>query len=101
MELHIRTRGDNKPDPEHDPIRALFYTIHNDIPPSKGQREIVGAIVVDEHSAGDTSRPGVPTKSTPTDEHTLFEKTGITSLDVTYVKTETALLEDFVSKIKR
>jgi hypothetical protein len=32
MELHIHTRGDFKPDPSYDPIRALFYMVVNDVP---------------------------------------------------------------------
>lgn len=32
MELHIHTRGDLKPDPAYDPIRALFYMVVNDAP---------------------------------------------------------------------
>ena len=32
MELHFHTRGDLKPDPEYDPIRAIFYVVVNDVP---------------------------------------------------------------------
>ena len=32
MELHFHTRGDLKPDPEIDPIRAIFYVVVNDVP---------------------------------------------------------------------
>lgn len=32
MELHVETRGDFKPDPQHDPIKAIFYSIVNDSP---------------------------------------------------------------------
>lgn len=34
VELHVRTRGNLKPDPEMDPILAVFYFIHNDWPSS-------------------------------------------------------------------
>lgn len=32
LELHIQTRLDLKPDPDIDPIRAVFYAIENDVP---------------------------------------------------------------------
>ncbi|RZF41267.1 hypothetical protein LSTR_LSTR010495 [Laodelphax striatellus] len=32
LELHVQTRGDLLPDPENDPIRAVFYHIVNDVP---------------------------------------------------------------------
>ena len=38
VELHIRTRGSLRPDPECDPILAIFYYIHNDWPAAGGDR---------------------------------------------------------------
>lgn len=32
VEIFAQTRGDLKPDPEHDPITCLFYSIHHDAP---------------------------------------------------------------------
>ena len=32
MELHICACGELKPDPERDPVRAVFYTVVNDVP---------------------------------------------------------------------
>ena len=32
LELHIKTRRDYHPDPDSDPIRALFYSIQQDTP---------------------------------------------------------------------
>ncbi|XP_075227107.1 DNA polymerase zeta catalytic subunit [Lycorma delicatula] len=32
VELHIHTRGDLRPDPEYDQIKAIFYSISNDVP---------------------------------------------------------------------
>lgn len=32
MELHIETRGDYKPNPELDSIKAIFYKVLNDVP---------------------------------------------------------------------
>lgn len=45
IELHIQTRGNLKPDPQHDPIRALFYTLTCDSPTLRQQ---TGIIVVGE-----------------------------------------------------
>lgn len=32
MELHIHTRGELRPDPEHDAICGIFFNINNDQP---------------------------------------------------------------------
>ncbi|XP_025828919.1 DNA polymerase zeta catalytic subunit isoform X1 [Agrilus planipennis] len=45
MELHTKTRGDFKPNPEYDPIRAIFYTIFNDVP-DQNKRITTGIIAV-------------------------------------------------------
>ena len=55
VELHCQTRGDLRPDPEFDPIQAIFFSILNDIPPAEGRRDITGMIVVDGPSA--SARP--------------------------------------------
>jgi len=48
MELHARTRRDLEPDPEFDPICALFYCISSDTAlPNTDKKEITGAIVID------------------------------------------------------
>ena len=51
VELHCRTRGDLRPDPESDEICAIFYSILNDVPPDKGQRDVSGVLVADPVSA--------------------------------------------------
>lgn len=28
----MQTRGDLRPDPDYDPIRAIFYNVSNDVP---------------------------------------------------------------------
>lgn len=45
MELHVKTRKDLRPDPELDPIKALFYTVTFDSP-QKNQE--TGAIIVND-----------------------------------------------------
>lgn len=55
MELHARTRRDLEPDPEFDPICALFYCLSSDAPlPDVDSTQLTGAIVVDkDHRSGD------------------------------------------------
>lgn len=49
MELHVRTRRDLEPDPEFDPICALFYCLSSDAPlPDADNTQLTGAIVVDK-----------------------------------------------------
>ena len=50
MELHIRTRRDYRPDPEADPIRAVFFCIQSDSLTGKKQEK--GMIVVNDHPDG-------------------------------------------------
>ena len=56
VELHIRTRGNLRPDPEWDPILTLFYYIHYDYPHSipgrQSGRNILGAIAIDIKNCG-------------------------------------------------
>lgn len=50
MELHARTRRDLEPDPEFDPICALFYCLSSDAPlPEGDSAQLTGAIVVDKN----------------------------------------------------
>lgn len=49
MELHARTRRDLEPDPEFDPICALFYCISSDTPLlDTDKTELTGVIVIDK-----------------------------------------------------
>lgn len=49
MELHARTRRDLEPDPEFDPICALFYCLSSDAPLANvDSTQLTGAIVVDK-----------------------------------------------------
>ncbi|XP_063242557.1 uncharacterized protein LOC134542336 isoform X2 [Bacillus rossius redtenbacheri] len=44
VELHVSTRGDLRPDPQLDPIQAVFYEVYRDIPGQPPLRQ--GVIVV-------------------------------------------------------
>lgn len=50
LELHAETRRDLMPDPEVDPILAVFYNILNDVTTDGQQRDITGVILVDKKS---------------------------------------------------
>lgn len=55
LELHARTRRDLEPDPEFDPICALFYCLTSDSPlPGSDKKHETGAVVLDKdcHSSG-------------------------------------------------
>ena len=47
----MRTRRDARPDPEFDPICAIFYYIQTDTPLPSGKNKITGIICVDPESA--------------------------------------------------
>nr|CAD7571397.1 unnamed protein product [Timema californicum] len=81
LELHVKTRGDLRPDPDYDPIRALFYCVVNDVPEHTGlpQRETGVFAVHDATSAGQSSV--LPP----------LARTGV-SCQVEYVKDESALI---------
>ncbi|OWF40745.1 DNA polymerase zeta catalytic subunit-like [Mizuhopecten yessoensis] len=51
LELHAETRGDLRPDPDVDAVKAVFYSISNDVDPAKGKTQVTGIIIVDHVSA--------------------------------------------------
>lgn len=70
VELHVQTRGDLLPDPQHDPIRALFYTLTCDGPTFQQE---TGVIAVGEDSLKGTGVAVNPIFYVP-DEPSLFQK---------------------------
>ncbi|XP_040839831.1 DNA polymerase zeta catalytic subunit isoform X1 [Ochotona curzoniae] len=94
VELHARTRRDLEPDPEFDPICALFYCISSDTPlPDTGNTELTGVIVIDKDK---TAFDQDIRYQTP-----LLIRSGITGLEVTYAADEKALFQEIASIIKR
>ncbi|XP_004673831.1 PREDICTED: DNA polymerase zeta catalytic subunit isoform X2 [Condylura cristata] len=94
VELHARTRRDLEPDPEFDPICALFYCISSDSPlPDTDKTELTGVIVIDKDKtvSGQDIRYQAP----------LLIRSGITGLDVTYAADEKALFQEITHIIKR
>ena len=63
VEVHTHTRGSLKPDPDLDPVLAIFYYIHHDWPRpdgSPGENSRLGVIAIDIELSGFTSFVGVP-----------------------------------------
>ncbi|KAM9496921.1 DNA polymerase zeta catalytic subunit isoform 1-T1 [Clarias gariepinus] len=93
LELHARTRRDLEPDPEFDPICALFYCLSSDSPLAGSEkRQITGAVVIDKdcRSAGQGLRSTAP----------LLVRSGVADLQVIYTVDEKELFEE-VSKMMR
>uniref|UniRef100_A0AAQ5X8K3 DNA polymerase zeta catalytic subunit n=1 Tax=Amphiprion ocellaris TaxID=80972 RepID=A0AAQ5X8K3_AMPOC len=87
MELHARTRRDLEPDPEFDPICALFYCLSSDAPlPDADSTQLTGAIVVDKDHQSCTP---------------LLVRSGISGLQVTYATEEKMLFQELITIIRR
>ncbi|XP_036405177.1 DNA polymerase zeta catalytic subunit [Megalops cyprinoides] len=94
MELHARTRRDLEPDPEFDPICALFYCFTSDAPLSDSDKsQLTGAVVVDKdcHSSGKGSRSTAP----------LLVRSGISGLKVTYTVDEKELFQEVTNIMRK
>lgn len=94
MELHARTRRDLEPDPEFDPICALFYCFSSDTPlPDVDNTQLTGAIVVDKDhpGSGQGSRGRAP----------LLVRSGVSGLQVTYAADEKMLFDVLVTIMRR
>ncbi|XP_073708840.1 DNA polymerase zeta catalytic subunit [Garra rufa] len=94
MELHARTRRDLEPDPEFDPICALFYCLSSDVPlPNSDTTQMTGVIVIDKHccSSAQASRSTAP----------FLFKSGVTGLLVTYVSDEKELFEEVTNILRK
>ncbi|XP_062428626.1 DNA polymerase zeta catalytic subunit [Rhea pennata] len=94
MELHARTRRDLEPDPEFDPICALFYCISSDTAlPNTDKKEITGAIVID--------RDRTLSSQGSRDQAPLLTRSGVTGLEVSYATDERTLFQEVVNIVKR
>lgn len=94
MELHARTRRDLEPDPEFDPICALFYCLSSDaLLPGVDGTQLTGAIVVDK----DHQRCGQGCRGTAP----LLVRSGVSGLQVTYAAEEKTLFQELISIMRR
>ncbi|XP_054900495.1 DNA polymerase zeta catalytic subunit [Poeciliopsis prolifica] len=94
MELHARSRRDLEPDPEFDPICALFYCFSSDAPLQGGDgTQLMGAIMVDKdhESCGQGPRSTAP----------LLVRSGVSGLQVTYAREEKMLFQELIAIIRR
>ncbi|XP_072532805.1 DNA polymerase zeta catalytic subunit isoform X2 [Salminus brasiliensis] len=94
MELHARTRRDLEPDPEFDPICALFYCLISDSTlPDSDRTQFTGAVIIDKdcHSAGQGSRHTAP----------LLVRSGVAGLQVSYAAEEKELFEEVCNIMRR
>ncbi|KAM4771033.1 DNA polymerase zeta catalytic subunit [Rhinophrynus dorsalis] len=93
MELHARTRRDLEPDPEFDPICALFYCLSSDsLLPNTDKTQITGAIVISpEEAASKGSRRHAP----------FLTRSGIAGFEVTYAADEKDLFDKLLQLIRR
>ncbi|KAB5517040.1 hypothetical protein PHYPO_G00184900 [Pangasianodon hypophthalmus] len=93
LELHARTRRDLEPDPEFDPICALFYCFSSDSPlPESDKKQITGAVVIDKdcRSSGQGSRSTAP----------LLVRSGVADLQVIYTVDEKELFVEVCRMMK-
>ena len=108
IEVHTRTRGYLRPDPDMDPILAIFYFIHNDWPlqhhdclPESNTR--LGVIAID---IKDQTFPTSPLKRSnsnmPQFSGTNYlDDCGLSpELEVHYVSSELELLDKLVSLVR-
>ncbi|XP_078505271.1 DNA polymerase zeta catalytic subunit isoform X2 [Lissotriton helveticus] len=94
MELHARTRRDLEPDPEFDPICALFYRISSDAVLANSEKTVLtGAIVIEKDGADSCkgSREKAP----------LLVRSGVTGLDIIYATDEKGLFQEVVNLVRR
>lgn len=90
MELHVRTRGELFPDPQYDAIRAIFYSIANDVPDNSVlPNKETGILFIN-------SLPISPTKNLKL----LLEGSGI-NCDVVCLNSELDLIEALIKLIKK
>ncbi|XP_044756178.1 DNA polymerase zeta catalytic subunit isoform X2 [Coccinella septempunctata] len=88
MELHVNTREDLKPNPQYDPIQAIFYCISNDVEENTVKpRKCEGLFAVNPRTDDEKSKR-------------ILDGTGI-SYDVEYVEDELKLFEEFTKFVIR
>uniref|UniRef100_A0A8C9WRL0 DNA polymerase zeta catalytic subunit n=1 Tax=Scleropages formosus TaxID=113540 RepID=A0A8C9WRL0_SCLFO len=92
MELHTRTRRDLEPDPEFDPVCALFYCLSSDALLTDSEKtQLIGAIVKTYWCVSQGSRSTAP----------LLVRSGISGLQVTYTVNEKELFQEVTNIMRR
>jgi hypothetical protein len=98
MELHVHTRGKLRPDPDLDPVCAIFYALHSDIPPDGGEREFSGVFLTAAADGGNSSNCAPPQQS-PGFRGDVLRKCGLPGVNATYVANEEELIREFCSAV--
>ncbi|XP_030754666.1 DNA polymerase zeta catalytic subunit isoform X2 [Sitophilus oryzae] len=89
MELHTRTRGDFKPDPEYDPICAICYSVLNDVPETHPKKSRAKGVIALNR---------LPISWNEPNNHLLD---GVREdCDIDYADSEEMLISMFLDKIK-
>lgn len=78
-----------KPDPDVDPVTAIFYSIQNNVPSVHKQPQSASGVFITDSSEEQTKR-GFP----------LLKNSGI-SVNVTYTKTEKEMFSKFLELIEK
>ncbi|KAM4529024.1 DNA polymerase zeta catalytic subunit [Fundulus diaphanus] len=94
MELHARSRRDLEPDPEFDPICALFYCFSSDARlQGVDSTQLTGAIMVDKDhlSCGQGRRATAP----------LLVRSGVSGLHISYASEEKMLFQELIAIMRR
>ncbi|XP_018577848.1 DNA polymerase zeta catalytic subunit isoform X2 [Anoplophora glabripennis] len=89
MELHIRTRGEYKPNPEYDSIRAIFYTVLNDVPANHPKAPKCKGVIAINSVPLSPSGLKIP----------ILDGASV-NCNVTYVDSEENLLKEFLKLIE-
>lgn len=88
----MATRGDLRPDPEFDEIRAIFYCLLEDRPPL-------------QDGLSPTYKPSLIVVDVPSDDggrcQSLLQRSGLPDVSVVYVASEDDLLTTFVDVVHR
>ncbi|GAA5866905.1 hypothetical protein JCM3774_004599 [Rhodotorula dairenensis] len=84
MELHVNTRGTLLPDPQHDPIQAIFYCLQSDNED------------LDANGRADNTHVGVI--AVGSDD--MYRVLGITDYTIDFVDDEKTLIESFVESVR-
>ncbi|KAK3703107.1 hypothetical protein QZH41_012654 [Actinostola sp. cb2023] len=123
IELHVRTRKDRRPDPEFDPICAIFYHAQTDSPCPEGNNKVTGIICVDKESAELSRNPGSLSESaeSSTDnslrgkstlgasacgtgqrqKRPLLIRSGVTQYHVHYIEEEKDIFQAFLFLVRK
>ncbi|XP_043513562.1 DNA polymerase zeta catalytic subunit [Frieseomelitta varia] len=80
VEIHVITRDKFLPDPNHDPIGAVFYAIHNDVPLSSKTEQIEHGVILVNSSIKNTKVKNIHSTNTCITSYVSSEEDLLNSL---------------------